>query len=226
MVNLWLLAFLKPRRATIQAAVRPCRLYSARLLYLPDSPGKHAGVGCHFLLQGIFPTQVLSLHLLCPLHWQAPPEKQAAENTKPQMLLPGEQESCRRIASGYTVIVTSWCCMCCCITVYLFSDKTKWKEGSSDPVIVPTSPWTLSHLWAGLFPTLGPHTALLLNLDLPGTLHRGGGGRIHSSKIMTFTTGKESRRTTSLWESGISWARNPTLSTVNFLFETFSVDPF
>lgn len=122
--------------------------------------------------------------------------------------------------------VTSWCCMCCCITVYLFSDKTKWKEGSSDPVIVPTSPWTLSHLWAGLFPTLGPHTALLLNLDLPGTLHHGGGGRIHSSEIMTFTTGKESRRTTSLWESGISWARNPTLSTVNFLFETFSVDPF
>ena len=29
-----------------------------------DSPGKNTGVGCHALLQGIFPTQGLKLHLL------------------------------------------------------------------------------------------------------------------------------------------------------------------
>ena len=29
-----------------------------------DSPGKNTGVGCHFLLQGIFPTQGLNLHVL------------------------------------------------------------------------------------------------------------------------------------------------------------------
>ena len=28
-----------------------------------DSPGKNTGVGCHFLLQGIFPTQESNLHL-------------------------------------------------------------------------------------------------------------------------------------------------------------------
>ena len=28
-------------------------------------------MGCHFLLQGIFPTQGSSPHLLCLLHWQA-----------------------------------------------------------------------------------------------------------------------------------------------------------
>ena len=33
------------------------------------SPGKNTGVGCHFLLQGIFPTQWSKLHLLYPLHW-------------------------------------------------------------------------------------------------------------------------------------------------------------
>ena len=33
-----------------------------------DFPGKNTGVGCHFLLQGIFPTQRLNPHLL---HWQA-----------------------------------------------------------------------------------------------------------------------------------------------------------
>ena len=30
---------------------------SARLLCPWDSPGKNTGMGCHFLLQGIFPTQ-------------------------------------------------------------------------------------------------------------------------------------------------------------------------
>ena len=36
----------------------------ARLLYPWDFPGKITGVGCHFLLQGIFPTQGLNLGLL------------------------------------------------------------------------------------------------------------------------------------------------------------------
>ena len=34
------------------------------------SPGKNAGVGCHFLLWGIFPTQGSNLCLLCLLHWK------------------------------------------------------------------------------------------------------------------------------------------------------------
>ena len=35
-----------------------------RRLCLWDSPGKNTGMGCHFLLQGIFLTQGSSLHLL------------------------------------------------------------------------------------------------------------------------------------------------------------------
>ena len=35
-----------------------------------DSPGKNTGVGCHALLQGIFPTQGSNLCLPCLLHWQ------------------------------------------------------------------------------------------------------------------------------------------------------------
>ena len=30
---------------------------------------KNTRVGCHFLLQGIFPIQGWKLHLLCLLHW-------------------------------------------------------------------------------------------------------------------------------------------------------------
>ena len=40
----------------------------ARLLCQWDFPGKNIGLGCHFLLQGIFLTQELNL---CLLHWQA-----------------------------------------------------------------------------------------------------------------------------------------------------------
>ena len=35
-----------------------------------DIPDKIIGVGCHFLIQGIFPTQGLNLHLLNVLLWQ------------------------------------------------------------------------------------------------------------------------------------------------------------
>ena len=37
---------------------------ATRLLCPWDSPGKNIGVGCHFLLQGIFPTQESNLGLL------------------------------------------------------------------------------------------------------------------------------------------------------------------
>ena len=46
-------------------------LYPTRLLCPWDSSGKNNGVGCHFLLQEIFPTQRSNLCLLQLLHWQA-----------------------------------------------------------------------------------------------------------------------------------------------------------
>ena len=42
----------------------------ARLLCPWYFPGKNTGVGCHCLLQGIFPTQGLNPRLLCLLHLQ------------------------------------------------------------------------------------------------------------------------------------------------------------
>ena len=51
--------------------LRPRGLWPARLLCPWDSPGKDTGVGCHALLQGLFPTQGLNPHLLRLLHWQA-----------------------------------------------------------------------------------------------------------------------------------------------------------
>ena len=44
--------------------LRLSELQPTGLLYPWDSPGKDPGVGCHFLLQGIFPIQASNLSLL------------------------------------------------------------------------------------------------------------------------------------------------------------------
>ena len=49
-------------------AGHPYDLYK-QVRYPWDSPGKITGVGCHFVLQGIFPTQGLNPRLLYLLHW-------------------------------------------------------------------------------------------------------------------------------------------------------------
>ena len=46
---------------------RPRGLWLARFLCLWDFSGKHTGVGCHFLFQGIFSIQILNPRLL---YWQ------------------------------------------------------------------------------------------------------------------------------------------------------------
>ena len=45
-------------------------LWPIRLLCPWDSPGKNTGLGCHALLQGIFPTQKSSPCLLHLLHYK------------------------------------------------------------------------------------------------------------------------------------------------------------
>ena len=52
-------------------SVQPYRLWPARLLCPWNSPSKNTGVGCHSLLQGVFPTQGTNPCLLCLPHWQA-----------------------------------------------------------------------------------------------------------------------------------------------------------
>ena len=44
-------------RSAVSDSLRPHELGPTRILRPWDFPGKSTGVGCHFLLQGIFPTQ-------------------------------------------------------------------------------------------------------------------------------------------------------------------------
>ena len=64
-------------------------------------PGKNTGLGSHFLLQGIFPTQGSNLHLLLPLHWQvdsSPPSHQRRDTTvnKMHVLFTARRSNCLR----------------------------------------------------------------------------------------------------------------------------------
>ena len=52
----------------LSCSLLPHGLKPARLLCPWASPGKNTGVGCHALLQGIFPTQGLNPCLLRLLH--------------------------------------------------------------------------------------------------------------------------------------------------------------
>ena len=65
--SLWLPV---PAHSVISDSLQPHRLQPARLLCPWDFRGKNTGVGCHFLFQGIFPTQGLNPRLLHLLHWQ------------------------------------------------------------------------------------------------------------------------------------------------------------
>ena len=51
-------------RSVVSNSLRPHELQPTRLLCPWNSPGKNTGVGCHFLLQAIFPTQESNRGLL------------------------------------------------------------------------------------------------------------------------------------------------------------------
>ena len=53
----WLLRTWTWSRSVVSDSLRPHGLQSTRLLCPWDFPGNSTGVDCHFLLQGIFPTQ-------------------------------------------------------------------------------------------------------------------------------------------------------------------------
>ena len=92
--------------SVMSSSLYPYRLKPARLLSPWDSPGQNPGVGCHALLQGVFPTQGSNPGLL---HWQVHSLplmfiwkpvvlKQGSSFTRPWTQVPGVQT--QRIGMG------------------------------------------------------------------------------------------------------------------------------
>ena len=67
---MWTFYCLCCTRSVLSDSLWACGLQPSRLLCPWDCPGKGTRVGCHALLQGVFPTQGLDLHLLHLLHWE------------------------------------------------------------------------------------------------------------------------------------------------------------
>ena len=57
-------------RSVMSNSLQPHGLQPIRFLCPWDFPGKNTGVGCHFLLHGIFPTRGSNPRLLSLLRWQ------------------------------------------------------------------------------------------------------------------------------------------------------------
>ena len=70
MVKLDTYASVLSRFSYVRLFETPMLLWPAWLHCPWDSPSKNTRVGCHALLQGIFPNQGLNPRLLCLLHWQ------------------------------------------------------------------------------------------------------------------------------------------------------------
>ena len=83
--------------AWVLSPVQLFGLQPAKLLCPCNFIGKNTGVGCHFLCQGIFPSQGLNLHLLCLLHWR-------------QILYPLEPLGKPCLASEFMLLTTCWHC--------------------------------------------------------------------------------------------------------------------
>ena len=72
-ISKFLLLVLVPplmKDSAVSGSSQTHRLYPARLLCPWGPPGKNTGVGCHALLQVVFPTQISNPWLLHLLHWQ------------------------------------------------------------------------------------------------------------------------------------------------------------
>ena len=66
-MNVYLRKIVSFSCSVVSSSLRLHELWSTRLLCPWSSPGKNTGVGCHFLLWGIFPTHGLNLNRL---HWR------------------------------------------------------------------------------------------------------------------------------------------------------------
>ena len=78
--------------SVLSDSLLPHGLQSARFCCLWNFPGKNIGMGCHFLLQGIFLAQGSNLHHLHLLHCQA--------DSLPLCCLPGNGTVCFKHVSS------------------------------------------------------------------------------------------------------------------------------
>ena len=102
----------KWNRSVVSESLRPHALLPTRLLCPWDFPGKKTGVGCHFLLQGIFPTQGLNLGLLSLVYWQVDYLLLSHHGSPCLTLFPSKAQMQILICNCYAEGIHYCCCSC------------------------------------------------------------------------------------------------------------------
>ena len=133
-------------------SLRFCGLQPSRFLCPWDSPGKNAGVGCHALLQGIFPTQRWNPCLLFLLHWHevtlplVPPGKPKNSGVGCYFLLQGifQTPGVEPVSPAASVLQANSLSLS-----HWGSPKLWWKCYPFSLVRLFAIPWTIAH-WAPL----------------------------------------------------------------------------
>ena len=140
-------------------------------LFCPwNSPGKNTGMGCHALLQGIFPTQGLNPPLLLLLHWQAgslplvPPGKLLPKVRLFPLIqfatcvLPFQVLLCRSAALGSTGLfllltwhsIALWSCSLCLSFSWegiIAVDRIHWSKSNGSGLCAQLCTFSSHWLW-------------------------------------------------------------------------------
>ena len=153
--------------SVVSASLWPCGLQPTRLLCPWDSPGKNTGVGCHALLQGIFPSQGSNLWILCLLHCRwittESPEKPQEDNILSYKLII-ELNKIYQIDFTCSFLLLMWLPentkLHMCLTLYYCWTALNYvfRDSKSMYIIKPLPPqtsWYLTYIinWISLFPT-------------------------------------------------------------------------
>ena len=133
-------------------SLRPHGLQSTRRLCPWNFPGKNTGMGCHFLLQGIFLIQGLKLSLLRLLHWRADslPLRLMVSPVviRSKNLVRSSTEKC-----GRTSLAAQWLRICLPVQgtdgFHPWSGKIPHAEKQRKPVRHNSWAWALKPVWHG-----------------------------------------------------------------------------
>ena len=130
----------------------------ARLLCPWGFPGENTGVGCHFPLQGIFPTQWLNPSLL---HWQVDSLPLSHRGSPTERISYTKNRLAIRAATPMAAIPTSWALE----SLARHMEEAEEQQQLPPDVAALSTPWCLRHevcFWApqvGTGKTLPPDTA-------------------------------------------------------------------
>ena len=139
--------------SVVSNSLPPHGLQPARLPCPRNSPGKNTGVGCHSLLQGIFPTQGMILQCRQILYRVS--HQRSLVSTHTFAIFPSSQTRKLRVIIVFSLMYQFWN-----VPWLQFFPIHSWTKNHPDPALIPR--FLLRTPRFHLPPTLNSETGLIL----------------------------------------------------------------